>query len=106
MFFAQQQREVAQRQQLLMARSGRLRQRLAADVQVLQHPLALVDQLRHGWQWLRAHPEVPAAAVLLLALVRPRRAWRLARRVWAGWQLWRRVQRLRQGWLAQKLPPR
>ncbi len=106
MFFDQQQRDVAQRQQQLLVRSSRLRQRLADDAQVLQRPLALADQVRHGWQWLRAHPEVPAAGALLLALIRPRRAWRLASRAWAGWQLWRRVQRLQQGWLAQNLPPR
>jgi hypothetical protein len=103
MFFNRQLDATRQRQQQLMARSGRLRQRLADDVQVLRRPLALADQVRHGWQWLRAHPEVLAGSALLLALVQPRRAWRLASRAWAGWQLW---QRLQQGWTARTLPPR
>lgn len=105
MFFDQQQRDAAQRQQLLLARSSRLRQQLSDDVQVLQRPLALADQVRHGWRWLRAHPEVPAAGILVLAWIRPRRAWRLASRLWAGWQLWRRVRRLQQGWLAHQPTP-
>lgn len=106
MFFDRQLDEAQQRQQQLVMRSGLLRQRLADDVQVLQPPLALADQVCQGWHWLRAHPEVLAGGALLLALVRPRRAWRLASRAWAGWQLWRRVQRLQQGWTARNLPPR
>lgn len=106
MFFDRQLHEARQRQHLLQARSNLLRQRLTDDVQVLRPPLALADQVRQGWQWLRSHPEVLAGGALLLALLRPRRAWRLASRAWAGWQLWRRVQRLQQGWTARNLPPR
>lgn len=106
MFFDRQLVEARQRQQQLLVRSDQLRRRLTDDMQVLQRPLALVDQVRQGWQWLRAHPEVLAGGALLLALLRPRRAWRLASRAWAGWQLWRRVQRLQQGWTARNLPPR
>lgn len=106
MFFDRQLDAARQRQQRLQARSSLLRQRLADDVQVLQRPLALADQVRRGWQWLRTHPEALAGGVLLLALLRPRRAWRLASRAWAGWQLWRRLQRLQQGWTARTQPPR
>lgn len=106
MFFDRQLHAARWRQAQLLARSGRLRQRLADDVQVLQRPLAMVDQARNAWQWLRAHPELLAGGALLLTLVRPRRAWRLARRAWAGWQWWRRLQRLQQGWATPTLPPR
>lgn len=106
MFFERQQHEQQQRQQQLLARSNLLRQQLADDAQVLQRPLALADQVRHGFRWLKAHPEVLAGAAVLLALLRPQRAWRLALRGWAGWQLWRRVQRVQQALTAQLLPPR
>jgi len=106
MFFDRQLDAARQRQQQLQVRSGRLRQQLVDDAQLLRRPLALADQVRHGWQWLRAHPEVLAGGALLLALVRPRRAWRLASRAWAGWQLWRRLQRLGQSLSARHLPPR
>lgn len=106
MFFAAQQTALAERQRQLRQRSAQLRQRLAGAAQVLQRPLALADQVRHGWQWLRAHPEVLAGGALLLALLRPRRAWRLARRAWVGWQLWRRLQGLQSRWDAgQAAPP-
>jgi YqjK-like protein len=92
---------LARRQQQLLARSERLREQLASDMRPWQRRLDQADQasaaVHSGWQWLRAHPEVPAAAVALLAVLRPRRAlalaWRWGRRGWWGWQLWRRVQR-------------
>ncbi len=106
MFFDRQQHEQLQRQQQLLARSELLRHQLADDAQVLQRPLALADQVRQGFRWLKTHPEVLAGGAVLLALIRPRRAWRLALRAWAGWQLWQRVQRVQQALMSQRLPPR
>ena len=88
---------LAQRQLRLLVRSSELRSRFARDAQVWQQPLALADQVRAGWRWLRAHPEVPLAAAAVVVLLRPRRAWRLVWRLWAGWRLWRRVR--------DRLPP-
>jgi hypothetical protein len=85
-----------QRQRRLLLRSSELRGRLAADAQVLRRPLALADQVRAGWRWLRAYPELPVAAVVVVALLRPRRALRWSWRGWAAWRRWRRLQR----WLA------
>jgi hypothetical protein len=93
MFFDSRQQEVAERQQQVLARSALLRGRIGADAQVLRQPLALVDQVRRGWQWLRGHPEVIGGGVLLLTVVRPRRMWRLGSRLWAGWRLWQRLRR-------------
>jgi hypothetical protein len=81
------------RQLLLLQRSGELRQQFAQHSQALQGPLAVADQVHAGWRWLRAHPEVPLAAAAVLVVLRPRRAWRLAWRVWTGWRLWRSLQR-------------
>ena len=65
-----------ERQHRLLLRSTELRGRLAADAVVLRRPLALADRVREGWRWLRAHPEVPLAALVVVAVLRPRRAWR------------------------------
>ena len=98
MVFDQRQRVLERRQQMLQRRSATLRSQLAQDAQVLQAPLALADQVRDGWRWLRANPGWVLAAAGLLVLLRPRRAprllWRLGSRAWAGWQLWRRLR----GW--------
>jgi hypothetical protein len=92
-------RALALRQGQLLERSATLRAQLVRDAQPWQQTLGRVDELRWraqtGWQWLRAHPEVPAAALGLLLVLRPRRttalAWRWGRRAWLGWQLWRRL---------------
>ena len=80
----------------LLIRSTALRLQLAQQAQVLAAPLAIADSLRNSLHWLRQHPEWPLGSLALLALLRPRRAWRWASRVWWGWRLWRRGSR----WLA------
>lgn len=104
MFFTRQQDDAARRQQLLRARSTLLRRRLGDEAQVLERPLALVDEVRRGWLWLKAHPEALLAGALAFALVRPRRALRLASRAWAGWQLWRRLQGWHDRWMGAGEP--
>lgn len=104
-------RDLARRQQTLLARSEVLRRGIAADLSRWQPPLALIDRVRalstQGGRWLQAHPEVPAGLALLLLVLRPRRAigvaffgWRLGRRAWQGWRLWQRV--LRSGMLSKR----
>ncbi|MDZ7591340.1 MAG: YqjK family protein [Rubrivivax sp.] len=84
---------LALRQQLLRLRSTELRGRLAADAAVLQHPLALADRVHEGWRWLRAHPAAPVAALVVVAVLRPRRVWRWGWKLWWGWRALRRLQR-------------
>lgn len=81
------------RQQELLLRSQVLRIDLAQQAAVFSRPLAVADQLRDGWHWLRAHPLLPTAAAVALVVVRPRRAWRLGLRLWWGWNLWQRLQK-------------
>jgi hypothetical protein len=84
---------LARRQQGLLLRSAALRSDLGHDLQRLQAPLALADRVRAGWLWLRAHPQAPLAAAVVLVVLRPRRAWRWGLRLWWGWRSWQRVQR-------------
>jgi len=97
-------RDLARRQQQLLARSAALRAGIAADMTHWQPPLALADRVRNlvgqAGRWLRAHPEVPAGLAVLFLVLRPRRAtgliflgWRLSRRGWQGWRLWQRLRR-------------
>ena len=80
------------RQRMLLMRSAELRARFAADAQMLAPPLHMADQVLAGWRWLRAHPAVPAALLVALAVLRPRRALRWGLRLWWGWQTVRRLQ--------------
>lgn len=78
------------RQQRLLARSSQLRLTLAEQAQVLVAPLALVDQVRHGVQWLYRNPHWPLGALLALAVLRPRRALTWGGRVWWTWRMYQR----------------
>lgn len=88
------------RQGMLLARSEQLRGQIGQYAQPLKAPLARIDQARwlvaQGWAWLRANPAAPAAVVVGVAVVRPRRALRWAfrwgRRAWFGWSLYKRLQ--------------
>ena len=99
MFFDAQQQALAHRGRQLQARSAALRGQLTVDADVLRTPLALADQVRRGWHWLKANPHWVGVAVALLVVWRPRRvarlAGRLAGQIWAGWRLWQRLHRWR-----------
>ena len=95
MFFDAQQQALADRGRQLQARSAALRGQVAVDADVLRTPLALADQLRRGWHWLKANPHWVGVAVALLVVWRPRRLAWLAGRLWAGWRLWQRLHRWR-----------
>jgi hypothetical protein len=88
--------ELALRQQQLLSRSEALRSALAVQAQVLEAPLAAADLARAIAQWLYEQRIWIAGATVAVLIVRPRRAWRVAR--WSWW-LWRNVRRAR-AWLA------
>ena len=95
MFFDAQQQALADRGRQLQARSAALRGQVAVDADVLRTPLALADQVRRSWHWLKANPQWVGVAVALLVVWRPRRLAWLAGRLWAGWRLWQRLHRWR-----------
>lgn len=92
--------ELIQRREELLLRSAELRRRLGEQTRPLRAPLAVADRTRDGLQWLRAHPQWPAGALLLLLVLKPRRTLRLAGLAWSGWRVVQRARlALRQGGL-------
>ena len=82
---------LTQRQQQLLLRSARLRQDVADTLNPWRQPLARIDRWRAGLQWLQLHPIWPVSAVAVVALLRPRRTWVWARRLWWVWGTFKRV---------------
>jgi hypothetical protein len=94
MSFTASHRRLQLRRERLRLRSAELRLTVGEHARVLEAPLALADQVRAGAAWLRANPEWPLGALALLVVLRPRRVFRWAGRLYWGWSLWRRGQRL------------
>ena len=80
-------------------RRGRLLERIAhqraalnRDVQPVCDVLQSVDhgiaRVRTVTAFLKSHPGLVLAAVTLLVVLKPRRAWRLAKRGFLAWRLW------------------
>lgn len=78
--------ELQLRQQSLLIRSTELRLQLRADLQRLQGPAAVADQVKSALLWLYQNPIWPAAVLVLLLVLKPGRAL-----VWTGklWWLWK-----------------
>lgn len=81
--------EVAVRHGALRARIDAQREELTKHIAPLETALGGADKALAGVDWLKRHPEAVAAAVLAVAVVSPKRAWRWTKRgviVWRGWQ--------------------
>lgn len=85
------QQRLWMRRQELLRQSSDLRTRLQLHAEGLAPVLRGADRAWAAGVWLRDHPLVPAAALLLLAWRRPRGLLRWGRRGWSAWQLVRRV---------------
>ncbi|MDD5250572.1 MAG: YqjK family protein [Rhodocyclaceae bacterium] len=83
--------EFALKKQRLQLRSAALRAQFAEHAAAFVPVFAAGDRLRDGVLWLRRHPEVTVAAGVALAVVRPRVAFRWARRGVVAWQAWSRA---------------
>lgn len=81
--------ELAVRHGALKARIDEQRRMLARQVQPLEAALAKGDTVLRRVDWLKHHPAAIALAVAVVVAMRPKRAWRWARRsflLWRGWQ--------------------
>ena len=84
--------DLALRRQRLLMRSAALRSTLAEQSLLLEAPLAVADRVRAGARWLIRHRDWWVGGVVVVLVVRPRRAWRLMRFGWWAWRSARRVQ--------------
>lgn len=86
----------------LAEKRGQLRERiagqratLAAQMVPIEQALDRADQAialgRSGVRYVQNHPLEVGAAVAVLAVLRPRRFWRLGRRAFVAWGLWRKL---------------
>ncbi len=78
------------RQQRLLIRSAQLRGDMASLSQAFVRPLAIADQARTGLQWLYGNPHWPVGVLVVLIVLRPRRALVWSGRVWWGWRMFHR----------------
>jgi hypothetical protein len=81
--------ELLIRQQHLLQKSAVLRVRVQVQSAVLIKPLWVLDQGKLGVQWLSRHPVWPASALLLVAVLRPRRTLVWGGRIWRAWKAYR-----------------
>ena len=79
----------------LLERAARERGDLAQALQVWAQPLAFVDRCIGVVRYVISSPPLVAAAVFVFALLRPRRAFKWARRALGLWQGYR--------WLTQRI---
>ena len=81
--------EVAVRHGALRARIAAQREDLTQHIAPLETALGGADKALAGVDWLKHHPAAVAAAVVVLVVASPKRAWRWTKRgiiVWRGYQ--------------------
>ena len=83
--------ELALKKQRLQIASETLRAEFGLYAAGLAPAFSAADCAVEGARWLRRNPEVLIAAGVALVVIRPKRAWRWARRAFVGWQAWRKL---------------
>ena len=81
--------ELAERRGELTAHIAMQRMAIAGHSRPVERVLGRADQAVRGISWLNRHPQIVLAFVAGIVIVRPRRAWRWAKRgffVWRGWK--------------------
>lgn len=81
------------RRALLLERAARERADVAQALQVWAQPLGFIDQCVDAVRFVISRPPLVAGAAFVLALLRPRSAFRWARRAFALWQGYRWLNR-------------
>jgi hypothetical protein len=86
---------VEARRARLLERAAREREDVAQTLQSWAQPLDFVDRCVDAVRFVVARPPLVAGAAFILALLRPRRAFKWARRAFGLWQGYR--------WLSRKI---
>lgn len=81
--------ELATRHGALKAEIDQQRRTLARQAEPLAAALEKGDSVLKGVDWLKHHPAAVAAAVAIVVLAKPRRAWRWGQRGFLLWRGWR-----------------
>lgn len=88
--------DLALKKQRLILKSTALRASMMEDVQPLQPLFTGADRVAKGIHWIQQRPQVAAAALAALVVLRPRKAWRWGRRGFVLWKTWQKIQTLSQ----------
>ena len=78
------------KQRLQIAGAG-LRVEFGRCAAGLSPAFAAADIAVEGTRWVRRNPRLVVATVVALIVIRPKSAWRWARRAFVGWQVWRKL---------------
>ncbi|HRK78470.1 MAG TPA: YqjK-like family protein [Thiobacillus sp.] len=84
---------LAERRERLVAQAAAQRTALAQNLDPWRAPLALVDQGVAALRYVRRRPALLMGAMLMIAVLRPKRLGRGLGLVWGAWQLGRRLLR-------------
>ncbi|MCF8179311.1 MAG: YqjK-like family protein [Sulfuritalea sp.] len=86
--------EFALKKQRLQIASERLREDIGHYADGLSPIFSAGDYLVQGAHWVRRNPQLLVAAGVTLIVVRPKAIWRLTRRAFFTWQVWRKLNEL------------
>ena len=89
--------EIRARRAHLMARAAVERERLCVQLHAWEVPLALADKGYAAARYVRQNPQWIIAAVVLLVVLRPRRALSWARNGLIAWRAWRWISKSLRG---------
>ena len=85
--------EIGIRRGRLIERIANQRAALGRDIQPIYGALQTTDhaiaRVRKATSFLKKHPGFVLAAVALIAALKPRRAWRWAKRGFLAWRTWK-----------------
>lgn len=82
--------EFALKKQRLQFRAEMQRENMMRRLEGVESVLDIADAVRDQFRWARENAPLLSAGLLILVLRKPRLAFRLARRAWLGWAIYRR----------------
>lgn len=87
------ERKLFEKQAQLRSRAAEERERLAHTVEGLQPYITLTDRALRLGRTIYSHPKWVAGGAAALAIFKPRKALRAARRLWVAWRTIRSARR-------------